>query len=430
MKLTFAFAGAALALAAALSSGARAQDIMIWHDKGEDGLKMIEQMAELYKKDHPGVTVKSQSMPTEQWFSRSIAALNTNTGPDILFNDNARIVQIQQSTGKLADLKPQFDQLAADDRKFIQPGDVAASTFKDRMIQMPFQRTITGWGVRKSWLDKVGEKFPQTWEDALRIAKKFQDEDPDGNGKKDTFGIAMQAGDAASITGGGISLLVYGNGIAHPLVDEKGDVVIDKPEVAKAIIEYLKLFTEYKLVSPETVNHTFTDMYQLIEGNRVGMFRVGNWNVGKWDKTAPAGDYIVGPYPSFGGGAGAMVVGSVRGMAVPENAKNKDAAKEFVKFIVSKQAQQYSLNNMGGVVRSDLDTASLTPGLKPFLAPGVKLQVDDFAASVFPWQLKLQETFYKQLIEAINNPPKDWNAWIKTAADKLRQELTTLKGKG
>ena len=31
---------------------------------------MIEQMAELYKKDHPGVTVKSLSMPTEQWFSR------------------------------------------------------------------------------------------------------------------------------------------------------------------------------------------------------------------------------------------------------------------------------------------------------------------------------------------------------------------------
>ena len=87
------------------AGGLRAQEIMIWHDKGEDGLRMIEQMAELYKKDHPGVTVKSLSMPTEQWFSRSIAALNTNTAPDILFNDNARIVQIQQSTGKLADLK-------------------------------------------------------------------------------------------------------------------------------------------------------------------------------------------------------------------------------------------------------------------------------------------------------------------------------------
>jgi multiple sugar transport system substrate-binding protein len=178
------------------------------------------------------------------------------------------------------------------------------------------------------------------------------------------------------------------------------------------------------------VNHTFTDMYQLIEGGRVGMFRVGNWNVGKWDKQPPTGDYVVVPYPSFTSNPGAMVVGSVRGMAVPENAKNKDAAKQFVKFIVSKQAQQISLNNMGGVVRSDLDTASVTPGLKPFLAADVKLQTDDFLSSAFPWYLKLQESYYKHVIEAINNPPKDLNAWVKTTADKLREEQASLKSKG
>jgi multiple sugar transport system substrate-binding protein len=427
---SFGFVGGAILFSLLSATALRAQEIMIWHDKGEDGLKMIEQMAELYKKEHPGVTVKSLSMPTEQWFSRSIAALNTNTAPDILFNDNARIVQIQQSTGKLSDLKPQADQLPADDKKFITPGDWAASTFKDRVIQIPFQRTITGLGVRKSWLAKVGEEPPKTWDDLVRIGKKFQDDDPDGNGKKDTFGVAMQAGDAPSITGGGINLLVYGNGLPHPLVNENGEIVIDRPDVAKAVTEYVKLFTDYKLVSPETVNHTFTDMYQLIEGGRVGMFRVGNWNVGKWDKQPPAGDYVVGPYPSFGSGPGAMVVGSVRGMAVPENAKNKDAAKQFVAFIVSKQAQQLSLNNMGGVVRSDLDTSSLTPGLKPFLASDVKLQTDDFMSSAFPWYLKLQESYYKLLIEAINNPPKDMDAWVKTTADKLRQELASLKSKG
>lgn len=427
-------AGSAIVTLTALSgtgfSSARAQEIMIWHDKGEDGLRMIEQMAALYGKDHPGVTVKSQSMPTDQWFSRSIAALNTNTAPDILFNDNPRIVQIQQSTGKLADLKPQLDKLAPGDAKFLGAGDLAASTFKGRIIQMPFQRTITGWGVRKSWLEKVGESYPRTWEDVLRIGAKFQDADPDGNGRKDTFGLAMQAGDAPSIMGGGISLLVYGTGLPHPLVDENGEVVIDRPEVAKPTIEYLKLFTEYKLVSPETVNHTFTDMYQLIEGGRVGMFRAGNWNVGKWDKQPPAGDFIVGPYPSFTGGKGAMVVGSVRGMAVPENAKNKDAAKEFVSFIVSRQAQQISLDNMGGVVRSDLDTSAVTPSLKAYLAPDVTLQVDDFAASQFSWYLKLQEAYYKQLVGAINSPPKDWNAWIKTTADGLRKEQAALKAKG
>ncbi len=402
---------------------ATAQEITIWHDKGDDGIRMIQQMADRYKADHPGVTVKSVSMPTDQWFSRSIAALNTGTSPDILFNDNPRIVQIQQSTNKLSDVTPQFQQIAADDRKSITDGDVTASSFKGRMLMIPFQRTMTGWGVRKSWLDAVGEPYPKTWDDVLRVGRKFQS-------TKDRFGIAMQAGDPPSMVGAGIDLLVYGNGIAHPVIDEKGDVVIDRPDVARITIEYLKLFTEYKLVSPETVNQTFTDMYQLIEGGRVGMFRVGNWNVGKWDKSPPAGDYIVGPYPSINGGVSSMVVGSIRGMAVPTNAPHKDAALEFVKFIVSKPAQQNSLDNMGGVIRPDVDTSAVTPSLKPFLAADTKLQNDDFAASSFPWYLKLEASYYRMLIAAVSSPPADWNAWMKETADKLRQEAATLKAKG
>jgi multiple sugar transport system substrate-binding protein len=239
----------------------------------------------------------------------------------------------------------------------------------------------------------------------------------------------MQAADAPSILGGGIDLLILGNGFPHPLVDEKGEVIIDKPEIAKIVVAYLKLFTTDKLVSPDTTNHTFTDMYQLIEGGRVGMFRVGNWNVGKWDKSPPAGDYAVYPYPAISGHA-SMVVGSVRGMAVPENAPHKDAAKEFVKFIVGKQAQQFSLGTMGGVVRSDLDTSAVTPGLRPFLSPDTAFTTDDFASSVFPWYLKLQEGYYRILIAAINDPPKDWDAWIKDTAAKLRAQVATLKAMG
>jgi len=411
-------------LAACLTAGAAAaQEITIWHDKGDDGIRMIQQMADRYKVDHPGVTVKSVSMPTDQWFSRSIAALHTGSSPDILFNDNARIVQIQQSTNKLADVTPQFQAIAEADRKAITQGDITASSFKGRMLMIPFQRTMTGWGVRKSWLDAVGETYPKTWDDVIRIGKKFQ-------ASKDRFGVAMQAGDPPSMIDAGINLLVYGNGIPHPLVDGKGEIVIDHPDVARATIEYLKLFTEHKLVSPETVNQTFTDMYQLIEGGRVGMFRVGNWNVGKWDKSPPAGDYIVGPYPAIDGGTSSMVVGSVRGMAVPVNAPHKDAALEFVKFIVTVPAQQSSLDNMGGVIRPDVDTSKVTPNLKPFLAADVKLQVDDFAASSFPWYLKLEAAYYRLLIAAVSNPPSDWNAWIKDTADKMRQEVATLKAKG
>ncbi len=410
------------------SIAARAQQLVIWHDKGDDGIRMVQAMAEQFTKDHPGITVKSVSMPTDQWFSRSTAALNTGTSPDILFNDGFRLVQLQQQTHKLADLAPQMQQAPADDRKFLSAGDMAAATYDGKLLMIPFQRVITGWAVRKSWLDKVGEPVPKTWEDVLRVGRKFQDQTPGGAGH--VYGIAMQGGDAPSMIDAGSGMLTYGNGQPHALVDETGKVVIDQPEVAKVTIEYLKLYTQYKLVSPDTVDQTFTDMYQLIEGGRVGMFRVGNWNVGKWDKQPPAGDYVIGPFPKIGDGTPSFVVGSIRGMAVPTNSPHAAAAKQFVQFILSKAAQQISLDDMGGVVRSDLDISHVTPGLRPFVSPDAKLQLADDAVTRFPWYLKLENDYYRMMIAAISNPPKDWESWIKETAAKLRQEQATLEGKG
>jgi len=391
---------------------------------------MIEQISKIYGETHPGVTIRSISFPTEQWFSKTIAAVNTNTAPDIIFNDDSRIVTIQQRTGKVSDLRTEIDSLPAGDRKAITEGDLTAASFEGRVLMVPFQRVIQGWGVRKSWMEKAGKSFPQTWEETLSLARTMQATDPDANGKADTYGMAWQAGNAGSMIGAGINLLVYGSGQAHPIIDVNGNIVIDQPAVAKPTIEYLKLFTEYKLVAPDTINHTFTDMYQLIEGGRVGMFRVGNWNVKKWDTETIKGDYVVGPYPSFGNGQGAMVVGSVRGMAVPTNAPNAAAAKEFVKFIVSQQAQQRSLENMGGVVRTDLDTKGLTPSLRPFVDPSTRLVTNDFMSAKFPWFLELQEAYYKKLIGAVSNPPKDWDAFIKQTATELRAEVDRLQKKG
>ena len=84
------------------------------------------------------------------------------------------------------------------------------------------------------------------------------------------------------------------------------------------------------------------------------------------------------------------MVGSIRGMSVPTNSPHAAAAKEFVRFIVSRTAQQFSLDDMGGTVRSDLDTSHVTPGLRPFVSPDAHLQVADDAVTKFPWFLKLR----------------------------------------
>jgi putative aldouronate transport system substrate-binding protein len=43
--------------------------------------------------------------------------------------------------------------------------------------------------IRKDWLDKLGLAAPKTLDDFLAVAKAFTNDDPDGNGQKDTYGL-------------------------------------------------------------------------------------------------------------------------------------------------------------------------------------------------------------------------------------------------
>jgi putative aldouronate transport system substrate-binding protein len=43
--------------------------------------------------------------------------------------------------------------------------------------------------IRQDWLDKLGLKAPTTLDEFLTVAKAFTNDDPDGNGKKDTYGL-------------------------------------------------------------------------------------------------------------------------------------------------------------------------------------------------------------------------------------------------
>jgi len=45
--------------------------------------------------------------------------------------------------------------------------------------------------LRKDWLDKLGLKAPKTVEDLYNVAKAFTNDDPDGDGKKDTYGLIV-----------------------------------------------------------------------------------------------------------------------------------------------------------------------------------------------------------------------------------------------
>ncbi len=115
--------------------------------------------------------MSSVSYPTDQWFGRVISSINTNTPPDLIYNNYERVIRIETQTEYLTDMS---DSLAAvDDTNFLTEADLNVATYGDKMIILPIQRVQMGFGVRKSWLEAVGEDYPATWEDAKRVAGKF-----------------------------------------------------------------------------------------------------------------------------------------------------------------------------------------------------------------------------------------------------------------
>jgi ABC-type glycerol-3-phosphate transport system substrate-binding protein len=194
--------------------------------------------------------------------------------------------------------------------------------------------------------------------------------------------------------------------------------------------EFIKTYTVYGYVSPDTINHTFTDMYQLIEGGRAGMFRVGDWNVKKWDTQAIKGDFVSGPWPKFKADReNAVVIGGMRGIAVPENSPKKALAIEFAQFMLTKPAQQASLELLGAAVRKDLDTSTLSERQKFFAEAKGKLVAYDFPESIHAWYPELEAAYHRKLMTALATPPKDIKAFIAETAKEMRELKAKLAAK-
>lgn len=86
---------------------------------------------------------------------------------------------------------------APDVTKFLKPEDLEMLKYKGKLYGLPpgyrpepFNGPNTnGLLIRQDWLDTLNLKSPTTLDELHDVLKAFTFNDPDGNGKKDTFGI-------------------------------------------------------------------------------------------------------------------------------------------------------------------------------------------------------------------------------------------------
>lgn len=124
-------------------------------------------------------------------------AIAGNDLPDALVVGPIELRQMVEAD-QIADLTEIYETYISDNiREVIDSTDGVAlesATFDGKLMAIPnAQASADGvhnlW-IRQDWLDNLDLEVPQTVEDLKEVARAFTEDDPDGNGKDDTIGLA------------------------------------------------------------------------------------------------------------------------------------------------------------------------------------------------------------------------------------------------
>ena len=145
--------------------------------------------------DYTGIDIDFNWVPAASKDERLSAALASNQLADVvsLADMSNTTIRTAVLSGMFWDIEPymkDYPNLAN-----ISEERLEASKVGGHVYGVPAQKPIARYGVivRQDWLDNLGLEQPHTLEDLEKVAQAFTENDPDGNGQKDTVGIVDRA---------------------------------------------------------------------------------------------------------------------------------------------------------------------------------------------------------------------------------------------
>lgn len=136
--------------------------------------------------------------------------------------------------------------------------------------------------IRQDWLDNLGLNVPTTMEELKEVAYAFTYHDPDGNGKNDTYGLALDGVDVLTDSIGTVSAIFEGYG-AYPdslSFVEKDDEIIwggALSEEMKAALELLQEMYKDGTIASDFITMDGNTIFEEGGSGRCGIFFGAMW---------------------------------------------------------------------------------------------------------------------------------------------------------
>lgn len=195
--------------------------------------------------------------------------------PDI-FRTNAQSYLPQLVEGKLvAPLDEVLNTYGKDIVGNARPGHLAFGRYGGKQYAIPGSYSLKYFAqnIRMDWLQNLGLAVPKTMDEFRQVARAFTNNDPDGNGIKDTYGTAFRQ----NVNFIDSFFQAYGVAPNHHQIGmwrvRNGRQTNDwvQPEMKEALMNLASWYKE-GLIHPESLTLDWNQWWNLYLQNKVGMW--------------------------------------------------------------------------------------------------------------------------------------------------------------
>ncbi|WP_159882108.1 extracellular solute-binding protein [Paenibacillus puerhi] len=216
--------------------------------------------------------LKYQFFPADTYEEKLNATLATGALPEVVYLKNQATFITMKSAirdGQFWEIGPYLKDYP--NLSKLKP-DVLNNTKVDGKLYSLYRGVdLTRQGIiyRKDWADKLGLKAPETTEDLYAMMKAFAENDPDGNGKKDTIGVA----DRNDLVYGAFKTVGAWLGVPNNWGEKDGKLQPEFtfPEYITAM-DYFKKLRDEGLINKDFAATSKTDQVKLFTNGTAGMY--------------------------------------------------------------------------------------------------------------------------------------------------------------
>ena len=325
-----------LALLCALSQNAFSEQLDVWIRASNDSKVIYQKLADQFQKE-TGISIKYFNAVTD--FDQRLARAATgNALPDVVFNDAIIVGQMVQ-LGIVDEIKPS---------ELKGGGDIYDAAWKSaqqpdgKYYGVPTSAHTYALFIRQDWLNKLNLKAPSNWDELKKVAQAFTHDDPDGNGKNDTYGFTMPLATTRGYASSFSSSYLWQAGANYLVANQPGKfkAALDSKEMVTAM-EFMRGMVCEGLAQPGAINHTTADANTAFRSGQTGMYSSGPYHIALFDKDPGKETYTVVPPPAGPGGAISMAEGTTAFLM--KTSQRKAAAKKFLEFLISPEGQKIGM---------------------------------------------------------------------------------------